>query len=285
VNGRPRNTTNHPADPDECASIRPLLEGFALDALDSLERSMVEHHLRWCEACRAEAAACERVASLLPLTTTIDEVPGPGVKLALLDRIATGDLEPRIANSPAVGVTAPANVAPGPPPASNPRWVTYISSALIAPLVLALLVMGVWANSMRTDLNARNDVAGTEIALNQALPTGDQVQLYSVEKSCPTCNGSGQLGVSASNEMGMVVGWNFDPGEQHDVWQVNRSGERAKVCQLHVGSTGAVMQMFSLPESPSEFPEVYITNERGELTYISHLGDAITPAETPAVAS
>jgi hypothetical protein len=284
VNGRPQDTYNQPVNPEECASVQALLEGLALDALDSWERSLVEHHLRWCDACRAEAAAFERVASLLPLTTTIDQEPGPGVKLALLDRIATGDLEPRVSAGSAAD-PVPTPVTPRPQPARSPRWVTHIPSALIAPLVLALVVMGVWANSMRTDLNARNNAPGTEVALNETLPSGDQVQLYSVEKSCPTCNGSGQLGVSASNEMGMVVGWNFDPGQQHDVWQVNRSGERTKVCQLQVGSTGAVMQMFSFPESPSEYSEVYITNERGELTYVSHLGVTVTPAETPAVAS
>jgi hypothetical protein len=276
VNGRPQQSLDEPDIPDECANIRDMIDGYALDSLDSFERGMVEHHLRWCEACRAEADRLERVARLLPLAVPIAPAPEPRLKAALLDRIAQGD------DLPAVAVEPGSNRAPQVKPAYSAGWLRYASTALIAPLALALLVMGVWANSMRTDLNQQHATVDSQESMNAAMLNGSQVQLYSVERSCPTCEGSGQLGVSESNGMGMVVGWNFDPNQQHDVWQVNSEGVRAKVCQLHVDATGAVMQMFNFPESPDVYSEVYITNENGELTYVSHLGQTASEPETPA---
>jgi hypothetical protein len=253
-----------------------MLGAFALGALDSFERGIVEYHLRWCEQCREEAASLEQVANLIPLSLPDEYVPSPATKTALFDRIARADSESR-------PLTMPTATAPEPtgPVATTPAWVKYASTALIAPLALALLVMGVWANSMRMDLAERDTVAASQETISQSLPSGDQVQLYSVEKTCPTCQGNGQLGVSESNGMGMVVGWDFDPSQQHDVWQVNNLGQKAKVCQLHVDDTGAVMQMFNFPESPSVYSEVYITDEHGSLTYVSHLSQAESPGDTP----
>jgi hypothetical protein len=78
--------------------------------------------------------------------------------------------------------------------------------------------------------------------------------------------------------MGMLVGWNFDPSQQHDVWGVNSQGEKKKVCQLHIDDTGAVMQMFSFPAETASFTDVYITDENGTLTYVSHLANGANPA-------
>ncbi|MEJ7900335.1 MAG: hypothetical protein WKF63_00700 [Thermomicrobiales bacterium] len=155
-------------------------------------------------------------------------------------------------------------------------WWQYANAALIAPLALSLVVMGVWANSMRTDLDQQSNDLEAQTALNQALASGGQVALYSVEKeaSCSTCHGSGQLGMSESNDMGMVLGWNFDPGKRHDVWGVSRDGDTMKMCELQVDPTGSVMQMFTFPDSPSDFMEVYITDEHGDMTYVSHLAQA-----------
>ena len=266
MSSRQTDPAEEPNDPvmRECAFVRENLAGFVLDALDSFERGIVEHHLRWCDECRSEADTLEHVVHLLPFSVPNVEAPAPALKASVLGRIANLDTaEPILHTAPPVPVQ--------PAPSNPPSWYRYVSTVLVAPLALALVVMGVWANSLHDDLGERDSEYESQVQLNQALANGGQVQLYSVEQSCPTCRGNGQLGVSESNGMGMVVGWDFDPNKQHDVWGVNTSGERKKVCQLHVDASGAVMQMFSFPEATTLITDIYITDENGVTTYESHL--------------
>ncbi len=272
MNSRPNEqivqTSNAPSP--ECGFTLDNLEGYVLDALDRFERGVVEHHLRWCDPCQAEAARVERVVDAIPLAVPLVAAPGPGVKASLMDRIASGEAEQTVSSptpEPVRIVESPKLLQP-----ATSRW-RYISAALIAPLALSLLVMGVWANSLRTDLHERDIALVSQIQFNQAIAGGGQVALYSVERSCPTCEGSGQLGMSESNDMGMVMGWNFDPDKRHDVWGVSREGEKMKMCELEIDSAGAVMQMFMFPEAPADLMDVYITDEHGALTYVSHLAD------------
>lgn len=270
----------------ECAFVLENIEGFALDALDRFERGMVEHHLRWCASCQAEASRYERVVERLPFAVPADQEPGPGLKTSLFERIRADASASKATPSRRIVERAPES--PEVRQTSPGRW-RYASAALIAPLALSLLVMGVWANSMRNDLNEQDTDVQSQAQLNQVLADGGQVALYSVEKekSCPTCHGSGQLGMSESNDMGMVLGWNFDPGKRHDVWGVSRDGDTLKMCELKVDPTGSVMQMFTFPDAPSGFTEVYITDEHGEMTYVSHLAQAddATPGDDTGAGS
>jgi hypothetical protein len=252
----------------DCPDIEDQFEAYAIGALDSFDRGLVEHHLRWCPRCRAIAEEWNAVASHLPLASPPVDAPAPELKRALMDRVRGQEKAPRPASGHEQRPSSSSTNSQLPP-----RWQRMLSVGLIAPLALALVVMGAWANSMRIDLNEREDDLTDQVELNQALLSGNQVQLYTVVQNCPTCQGSGQLGVSASDDMGMMVGWNFDPKQQHDVWQVNADGHRKRVCQLHVDPEGGVMQMFHLPEAPSDYADVYITDEDGVLIYLTHLGD------------
>lgn len=289
MNGRPEpQQSQDPATlPRDCAFAREQIEGFVLDALDRFERGIVEQHLRWCRACQTEVAAFERVADRLPyaLPLVSDLEPRPETRSALFERIRT-EPAPVPANDHARPVAAPVrrpstNPAPRLASASSSsRW-RFVPAAVIAPLAIALVVMGVWANSLRNDLDEREIELASQAELDQALANGGKVALYSVEKeaSCPSCHGSGQLGMSESNDMGMVLGWNFDPGKRHDVWGVSTDGQKTKMCELEVDATGDVMQMFTFPEGSGSVTEVYITDEHGDMTYVSHLtpGEDATP--------
>lgn len=283
MNSRPnesttQGSTTHPA---ECSFVLENLEGFALNALDRFERGVVEHHLRWCDSCQAEAARYERVVDQLPFAVASGPLPRPELKSSLFERIKADASGPMDTPSQQPAQPLPVLSEPLQGVRGGSGWWQYASAALIAPLALSLLVVGVWANSMRTDLNEQSTDLEAQAQLNQVLASGGQVALYSVEKeaSCPTCHGSGQLGMSESNDMGMVLGWNFDPGMRHDVWGVSRDGDTMKMCELQVDPTGSVMQTFTFPDASSDFMEVYITDEHGDMTYVSHLArnDDATP--------
>jgi anti-sigma-K factor RskA len=250
--------------PEDCAQTRDNLEAFALGALDSLDRGMVEHHLRWCEPCRQELARFENVTASLPAATPPVFAPQPATWEAIRARLN----EPEDA-IPAMQEPRATSRVPATPTRS--RWSQYAYSALVVPLVIALVVMGAWINSLQNQVDDTNVELANQALLNSTLSEGGQVQLFSVERSCPNCKGTGQFGVSESNSMGMLVGWDFDPTVDHQVWGIEPNGERQKFCHLEVKADGAVMQMFIFPESPSMFTDLYIMNEEGELTYVSHL--------------
>lgn len=164
---------------------------------------------------------------------------------------------------------------------SSRSWTRHIPAAVVTPLAIALVVVGVWANSLRSDISDLDRDFDSQLALNGSLANGGQVRLFSVEQSCPNCEGNGHVGVSESNGMGMVVGQDFNPSQRHDVWGVNDKGEKKMFCELEVDSTGSVMQMFTFPDAQSAFTDVYITDENGAMLYVSG-GSSATPGSTPS---
>lgn len=262
-------------DNGDCVFALDHIESFALGALDSFDRGIVEHHLRWCESCRREAATFERVVELMHLSTPLGPPPSANIKQQLMKRLTSDDLAPPL-DSHSHRVERSAEPAP------SPRgWTRYIPAAVAAPLAIALLVVGAWANSLRIDLSDREQALDNQVELNGSLARGGQVRLFSVEQSCPDCEGNGHVGVSESNGMGMVVGQDFNPSQQHDVWGVNDKGEKKMFCKLEVDPTGVVMQMFTFPDAPSAFTDVYITDEHGAMIYVS--GESIgTHESTPS---
>ena len=281
MNGGPWNQINlDGAGPrPNCAFVRENLPALALGALDTVDREEIEHHLRWCDACRLEATAYDAVANLLPLGLSLESGPAPGARSSLLDRIARDDGGPRpvvaIPELPGAGsLTTPARQRHLP-------WTRFVPAALVAPLAIALLVVGAWANSMRYDLD---EASSSDTPVAGITLQGREVQTYAVERSCDNCTGSGQFGLSETDSMGMVVAWDFDPGQEHEVWGITRSGERKKVCELYVDAAGSVMQTFSLPEKPSGLTEIYITDAAGNLIYVVHIGEHpdASPSSQPA---
>ena len=74
-----------------CAELRPLLGGYALDALEPDEAAAVRAHLPGCPACTAELAPLAELPALLDLAAPLahpDEPLPPSSEEALLDRFA-----------------------------------------------------------------------------------------------------------------------------------------------------------------------------------------------------
>ena len=249
---------------DACESCRELLGAYVLDALDQFDRGIVEQHLRWCDSCQAEFTALQTIGIGLALSAGDAGAPSPDGWSAIRARLGREDtsddaVEPIV--EPAIALS------------SSKSWSRWLPTAIIAPLVLAVLVLGTWSWSLQQELDRSAAELANHTLLNSTLTSSRQVQLYSMEQSCPTCDGVGQVGISKANSMGMVVGWDFDPKITHDVWGIDHNGERLPVCSLIVAQDGAVMQMFRLPDSPSRFTDIYVTDEAGNIVYTSHIAD------------
>lgn len=271
---------NRPSEP-ACAAYLDLLPAYALGGIDLADRALIEQHLRSCERCRHELDILSMIADSLPLSLPMDQLPDPESWQVIAERIKSED-----AGLPVVAASLrdqppvdPAIVAT--PSVSQPsRWVRYLPAALVAPLALALIFLGAWANGLQNDLDAQ-DASNTAASISPEMLNDSSVHTYAVERSCTDCQGSGQVGLSASSQMGMLVAWDFDPDQDHMVWGVTANGEMRKVCQLYVNPTGAVMQTFMLPDSAATLREIYITDEEGHLIYVAHLRP-VDPVPTAA---
>jgi hypothetical protein len=278
VNNQPPNPSAFmPVDPaGECSFCRDHLGAYVLHALDRVDQGLVEQHLRWCEDCRAELARHDIVATGLALQGVDAGKPAPLTWSTIRSRIAADDDSPVSVRSNSVRDDGH--------PADARRAARWLLASAIAPLVLAVILLSAWSWSLQRDLAATQDELSNHTLLNSTLATSQQVQLYSMEQQCPTCDGVGQVGVSESNGMGMVVGWDFDPGMTHDVWGIDHHGERSRVCSLIIAQDGAVMQMFSFPDAPSKFTDLVITDQTGKLVYQSHImatDEETAPAGSP----
>lgn len=261
MNRPDHDTTEHPL-PGDCVFTREHLEAYSLQALDRVDHGIIEQHLRWCDDCRAEAVALERVAAALPFAGLGSNTVSDSTWSSILARIETPELAP----SAVADVTEQPATAP-----ARRSWQSIVYPSIVAPLVIALVVMGAWVNSLSNQNNDRNRELANNAVISSSLGTVGEVQLYSVQPNCKRCEAIAQVGVSQHNNMGMLVGTDFDPAETHDVWGLDLEGEKQKFCSLVVESNGEVLQMFLFPSSPSGFTELYITDANGNLAYVTHL--------------
>ncbi len=280
-------------------AILEQVEAYALGALDRVDAGIVEQHIRWCPQCRDEVEAVRRVVDLLPLAVPYVDSPPPDVKARLLERVASESRsepyhwtglhqrdEPEPARSPSAQRRASrTDNADGTIGSDARSWQRFVPPAVIAPLAIALIVVGAWANSMRLELEDQEQVetiANQEV-LNQIVANGGDVRLYSMEPQCTDCGGRGRLGVDVADSVGVVVAWDLNPEQKHEVWCVNKKGDRKMVSTLDVDAEGGAMQAFAFPDdNMADYTEVYIAQTDGEATYMTNLTqDIIEPSATP----
>ena len=118
----------------EANAIHDLTAAYALDALDSDEAREYEAHLAHCERCRSELASLSLTATSLAYAT---ESPAPPADLR--ERILVQARSER------------ANVVP-----LRPRWVGPVA-AIAAVAACAAVALGIWAASLSSKLDDRND--------------------------------------------------------------------------------------------------------------------------------
>ncbi len=280
------------------ADILDQVEAHALGALDRTDAGIVEQHLRWCAPCRDQAKITRDVVNLLPLALALDDTPSPQVRHALLSRVASDErdlpyeppmeradleVEDREVRSPTATVVPSRTRAPVSDRTPSP-WARFAPPAIIAPLALALIVVGAWANSMRLDLadRERETTLANEAGLNRIVANGGAVQLYSMEPRCDDCPAHGRLGIDPRDNMGVMVAWGLDPKQDHEVWCVDTKGRKAMVSTLDVDAAGGAMQAFAFPtEKVSEYTEVYVAQKDGGPMYMVDLApDDGTPPAT-----
>lgn len=271
----------------ECTFVQENIEAEALDILEPADHARVQRHLELCGPCRRALAEMRRVTGLLPLLSE-PATPSPEVKAHLFERIEEErEPGPRLVSSgnPWVPVEHPAPDAGAPAPANGPTgWRGWLMSALVAPMAIGLIVLGAWTNSLLNDLESARSGEGDTVA-QIAAGSGD-MRLYAMESSCPDCDdtpATGHLGGNPDDNVGILVAWNLNPNEQHEVWCEDRDGKVIRISDLNVEQTGQVFQTLSFPDAIGGYSTIYVTRNDGTEEMRVAMHEDTAPADsTPA---
>jgi hypothetical protein len=274
---------------EECGFCQENLEAFALGALDEADRARAQRHLDWCGPCRRAVAEIREVTDILGLAAA-EAAPSPMAKALLFQRIAD---EANVDDEPVVTfgnpwATTPAIVPEEPTIASDgtatPPWRSWLASALVAPLAIALIIVGAWANSMRNDINDLQANQGGTIAQDIAPGISQgELRLYSMEPSCPECDetpASGHLGGNPDENVGILVASNLDPTQGHQVWCEKRNGELLLISDLQVEQSGDVVQTVAFPDAIGGYSTIYVTRHDGTEEMRVALSEELMPDES-----
>jgi anti-sigma-K factor RskA len=142
------------------SGIHELSAAYALDALDPADERVFETHLAHCEECREHVAAFQEAAAALGHGSV---APPPPPRLR--DRILSEARRER-----------GENVAP-----LRPRWLLPATATAAAVAACAALAFGLWAASLRGELDERAQVvalAGAQGSLVVA-PSGEATLIVS----------------------------------------------------------------------------------------------------------
>ena len=114
-----------------------------------------------------------------------------------------------------------------------------------------------------------------------SMPQG-QIRVLAMESSSEGTGG--HIGADPEEKDGMVIAWNLDPTQKHEVWCVNRDGVKTMVGELDVAQSGSVMQTVSFPEAVGAYDQIYVARNDGteELTVAPNkLRNSDIPSGTP----
>lgn len=259
----------HDAMTIDCAFVRDNLDAYVLGALSDTEASRVATHLESCDDCHQHYIEALHTTMLLPLLAEQVDPPA-GARAKLLDRIASAPAtplpKPTMFTNPwdAGSVAAPAPSSPG---KAGIPWQRWIVPGLVAPLAICLIVLSAWTHSLQNEveqLRSQGAPGAPSTATSNTLAY--DMQLYQFTPACEDCEeqqASGQLGANPNGNVGVVVAWNLDPNEKHQVWCIDSQGEKTMVSNLEVEYTGNVFQTVNFPQALGGYQQIYVARHDG----------------------
>jgi anti-sigma-K factor RskA len=225
--------------------LHSLVAPYALDSLDGEEERSFEEHLALCDRCREELAGLREAAAALAYGAA-----GPAPPPELKDRI----LAQARAERP--------NVVPMARPRRN--WTVPLAAAA-AVAACAALGLGIWAATLKSDLDAARSKAKSNALATVLVQPG--------AKFVPM-SGGGRLAYAPSGSATLLVRAPRAPaGKTYEAWVIE-SGKAVKAA-LFDGGNGASVIRIARPVRPGAV--VAITLERA--------GGVDQPTQKPLMAT
>lgn len=274
------------------AYIDANADAFALGALSRDEAADVAAALAAFPDLLPLVDSAIAAVQALPFAMPLIDAPGLATKLDLFAKIdghrpaapsPQSTLGSRIADawsSPALAEPLPSTPAPVRP------WHSIVASAMLAPLAIALVVVSLWA----WNLNSQLDEMESSSDGNGALTDGSVIEMYTMENMAST-NARASIGSMPNDTSAVLLAWDLNPTEDHEVWCEEKNGKKWKVGSLSVGENGSAAQTIQLPKPIDGYARIYVSgsmdDEEGSPELILNIPDNRDEGEfengTPAI--
>jgi hypothetical protein len=257
--------------------VDDLAAAYALGALEGAEHAAVDAHVRVCPDCeRAVADALDTAGMLVYLAPQLQ--PSVASKAALFARVAHA--QRAVAATPlpmtsmdafrtptlpvsavqddlVLPVASPAVVAGAVKPAKQSRT-GWIMSAISAPLLIALVVSGMWGLQLRDQLTTQtSQLADLQSELTNF---GSGTTSYQLSPGDAAPQAEGQIVLGADQRAGMLqIDINSkEAAGTYELLTVNQDGKLVPVSEFTVGQDGKGQAQFETAQPFTEYESFHI---------------------------
>jgi anti-sigma factor RsiW len=258
--------------------VDDLAAAYALGALEDAEKAAVDAHIRVCPECEQAVQDALATAGMLVYLAPPAQ-PSVASKAALFARVAHAQRAAvatplpmtsmeafRTPTLPASSTTqedmvlptaAPSAVAAATQPARRSRT-GWIMSAISAPLLIALIVTGMWGLQLRDQLAATtSQVADLQSELTN-FGSGTTSYQLSPGEAAPQAEGQIVLGADQRNGMVQVDINSKEAAGAYQLWAQDQDGNLVPVSDLTVDQDGKAQARFETAQPFSEYQSFHI---------------------------
>jgi hypothetical protein len=251
----------------DCDYVRDLAEGYALDAVDPLERERIAAHLAACADCRKLIAELRGVVAFLPflgigggIGDAVEDRPSANAKAAFMARVRGWQtFVPAPPRQPTVATRPVA----APQAAFIERAERFHPALSVVPMAAAVVLALVWSFSLQNQLNQTEDqLDDTQQAGVASLlgASAGQSQMYSFTPMCASCGFGGKLKADAHRNVVVLYAWALDPSVEHQVWIQGGNDRWERVRVLNVSDSGECMEVLQLDRPLSAYQALVISS-------------------------
>jgi anti-sigma factor RsiW len=258
-----------------CFDIRPQLEAYALDALDTPTRARVEQHLAACESCRVTATMLRGVVAELPaaLSAASPLRPPPSLKKQLMQSVQA-DVKAHAQTSAMHQVFAPRAALPT-PTARRGRWLlnprVWMFSLATSMLVIVALVGWTLTSNLRMQ-HALSKAQAVQQKLEEfqtqqalAVPILSSLSAREIVLSAPNSGSDafGKIVLDANKPTVVFIGYNLPPlplGQTYVLWTIDRGIMQARG-SFTPNRDGFALVVFSADRNDPLLKEVLVTRQ------------------------
>lgn len=257
--------------------VDDLAAAYALGALEETEKAAVDAHIRVCPDC--EQAVEDALATAGMLVYMAPQMqPSVASKAALFARVAHAQRAAVATPLPMTSMEAFRTLTLPPSfkqddlvlPTAAPAGVTaaaqtsrqsrtgWIISAISAPLLIALVVTGMWGLQLRDQLSLQSSqVADLQSELTNF---GSGTTSYQLSPGEAAPQAEGQIVLGADQRAGMLqVDINSkEAAGTYQLWTVNQDGQLAPVSEFTVDQEGKGQAQFEVSQPFSEYESFHI---------------------------
>jgi hypothetical protein len=256
--------------------VDDLAAAYALGALEEAEKAAVDSHIRFCPACEQAVEDALATAGMLVYMAP-QQQPSVASKAALFARVAhaqravaatplpmtsmeafrTPTLPSSTRDDLVLPTSASAGVASSVKPASQSRT-GWIISVISAPLLIALVVTGMWGVQLRDQLSTQS----SQLADLQSELTnfGSGTTSYQLSPGDAAPQAEGQIVLGADQRAGMLqVDINSkESAGTYQMWVQNEGGKLVPVSEFTVGQDGKGQAQFETDQPFTEYESFHI---------------------------